>query len=172
MWHGQIVVAAESNPERITMSVSNWIGLGCASMILSVIIGCAGRPALFPNSDTNLRKTSAQFAADSARRFPYPAYIPSGTAKGVAAVDVQLDTVQLTNQSDEDWTNIDVWLNKAYVVHVPKIEAKRGLRTLNFQMFFNDKGDSFPTNNLKHPVNTIEIVMNEKLWTVKNKLAE
>ena len=57
-----------------------------AVVTLGPLVGCAGRPSLIPNSDPALRKTSAQFASDAAKRHPFNAALPSGgTAKAKPA---------------------------------------------------------------------------------------
>ncbi|CAN5517167.1 hypothetical protein BH10PLA1_BH10PLA1_22230 [soil metagenome] len=134
--------------------------------LAAAAVGCAGRPSILPNSDESLRKTSAQFAADAVKRFPYPGGKAIATV-GKADVDVMRDVVQLCNLSNEPWTDFDVWLNGGYVVHVGKIEANGGIRTLDFQMMFNDKGESFPTDNDKYPLKSVEIFRDGKLYKVQ-----
>ena len=46
----------------------NWTLSLIAGLGLALFAGCAGRPSLLPNSDKDLRKTSAAFAADAAKR--------------------------------------------------------------------------------------------------------
>ena len=120
-----------------------------AALILAALAGCAGRPSLLPNSDPAMNKTSAQFAADAAKRGPFNASLPNGgDAKGRAQVGYGLDTVQLVNLSGEDWENVEIWINRQYVVFVPRIAAKsERAKTLNFQMFYDDKGHYFPVDN-------------------------
>jgi hypothetical protein len=149
------------------MVVSKLARVACLSIgLAAAIAGCEGRTSLIPNSDPSLRKTPAEFAADAVKRFPYPDLPAGGEANGRAAMDVMRDVIQLANLSDEDWTNFDVWVNQSYVVHVPKIEA-HGIRTLDFQMMFNDKGESFPTDNTKHPIKTVQITHDGKMQNVK-----
>jgi hypothetical protein len=96
-----------------------------------------------------LRKTTAQFAADAKKRFPFPAQLaPGGPANGRAQVGYSADVIELLNASDEDWVDVELWANRQYVVHVPKIAAgKQRVTTINFTMLFDDKGHSFPVNN-------------------------
>src|SRR4051794_5817775 len=109
-----------------------WIGIFSWCVLVIGVVGCTDKPSLFPNSDPTLRKTKAEFAADAKKRFPYPGPATQD-AQGTAAVDVEYDKIQLTNQSAEEWRNIDVWVNRSYVIHVPKVEAVGtgiGIRTL------------------------------------------
>ena len=52
----------------LAMKMQDAIVLWALSVLALGLGGCAGRTSLFPNSDTNLRKTSAEFAADAAKR--------------------------------------------------------------------------------------------------------
>ena len=155
------------------MFASKFARYGSLVIVLSAaMVGCARRPSIIPNNDPALRKTSEWFAQDAAKRQPFPTTAPfAGALNARAEVDVMLDKLQIANFSDEELTNVDVWVNHAYVVHVPKIEAnvqgKPGTRTLDFQMMFNDKGQSFPTDNDTYPVNTVEIISNGKMYSVR-----
>jgi hypothetical protein len=139
-----------------------------------LLAGCEGRPSLFPNSDPALHKTSTQFAADAARRFPYPAGAPrGGTAQGRAEIDVMLTRLQILNYSDQDWKNIDIWVNQSYVCHVPNIPAgKQKVETVEFEMLYNAKGDFFSTNGGKNPINLVEIYRDGKLSQIPISMAD
>jgi len=143
-------------------------------MIISVmaLAGCAGRPSILPNTDKNLRKTSAQFAADAAKRQPYKSDAPrGGTIAARAQVGYMLDRLEVVNLSDTDWSNVEIWVNKKYVLFLPIME-KGKLKALPFQMLFDDGGNSFPTDNNKIRVETVEILKDGKLYDVTTKLAD
>ena len=56
--------------------------------------------------------------------------------------------MQLVNLSGEDWENVEIWINRQYVVFVPRIASRsERAKTLNFQMFYDDKGHYFPVDN-------------------------
>lgn len=153
---------------RISLS---YLGLW-AAVILMTLVGCAGRPALIPNPDKNLRKTSAQFAADAAVRFPYKADAPrGGEAVARAQVGYALDRVDLVNLSPDTWENVEVWVNQAYVIHLPVVEPNK-LKILNFQMLFDNKGRSFPTDNKKVMVDKVEVFRDGKMFDVPVKLGD
>ncbi|HEY8748758.1 MAG TPA: hypothetical protein VIM11_12335 [Tepidisphaeraceae bacterium] len=140
-----------------------------------VLAGCEGRPTLFPNSDANLRKTSTEFAADAAKRFPYPgeAATKAGEISGRAEVDVMLGQLQILNSSDDDWKEIDVWVNKSHVCHIPIIpKGKEKVETVAFAMMYNAQGKYFSTENGKNPVNRVEILRDGKLYTIPVRLAD
>ena len=152
------------------MFAKTFVRIAGLALTASAMVGCAGRPSIVPNNDPALRKTSAQFAADAVKRFPYPG-AATETANGQAEPELMREVVQIVNFSKEDWTDLDFWINGAYVVHVPKIEAyatdKPGTRTLDFQMFFNEKGQSFDTDKGKNPIKTVEMNRDGKMYKFK-----
>lgn len=141
-----------------------------AAACLAMVAGCAGRPSLVPNSDPALRKTSAQFASDAAKRHPFNASLPSGgAAQGRAQVGYGRDTVEVVNLGAEDWHNAELWVNRTHVVFIPRVRAGAGrVTTINFQMLFDEKGRSFPTNNSvpQRMVRQLELVRDGQVYTV------
>jgi hypothetical protein len=159
------------------MSLSRVVaGIVVSLFVAALAAGCSGRPSLIPNSDPALRKTSAQFAADAARRQPFNTSLPSaGQAKGRAQVGYGMDTVQVVNLSDEDWDNVELWLNRTFVVFVPKIPAHGDrVKTLNFQMFFDDRGHYFPLDNSTpdRMVQQLEMVRGGQVYSIPVKIAD
>ena len=140
----------------------------------AILGGCEGRPGLVPNSDPALNRTSTQFAADAAKRFPYPSTLPrGGTADGRAEVDVMLTRLQILNSSDEDWNNIEIWVNQSYVCHIPSIpKGKQKVETIGFEMLYNANGDYFSTSGGKNPINLVEMKRNGKLYQLPIVLAD
>ncbi len=140
-------------------------------VVLIILAGCAGRPSLIPNSDKNLRRTSAQFAADAAKRHPYKSNAPrGGEAVARAEVGYMLKQITIANLSQETWNDVEVWLNQKYVVGLPIMEPGK-LKTINFQMLFDDQGNYFTTDN-KQMVNKVEIFRDGKMYDVKTKLGD
>lgn len=146
------------------------LALATAAMILT---GCAGgRPALMPNPDKNLRKASAQFAADAAVRHPYKAEAPrGGEAIARSQVGYTLDRLDLINLSSDEWQDVEIWVNQKYVVHLPRVEPNT-LKIINFQMLYDDKGNYFPTNNKKVLVNKVEMLKDGKMYDIPVRLAD
>lgn len=156
------------------MSTSSRLALSILGLVVASLAGCEGRPALVPNSDPTLNKTSTQFAADAAKRFPYPSSLPhAGTADGRASVDVTLTRLQILNSSDEDWNDIDLWVNQSYVVHIRSIpKGKQKVETVGFEMLYNSTGDYFSTSGGKNPVNLVEMRRNGKMYQIPIVLAD
>ena len=154
---------------RITARVSCYF-----AVVVCGLVGCEGRPSLLPNSDPNLNKTSTQFASDAAKRFPYPASAPkAGEAQGRAQVDVMMAQLQILNYSDEDWNNIDIWVNQSYVCHIPRIpRGKEKVETINFQMLYNDEGHYFWTSGGRTPMQVVEMYKGGKRYDIPLALAD
>src|SRR5437763_15943917 len=88
------------------------VGMVLAVVCLSVAAGCQGRGALIPPTDPDLKKTAAQFAADSAKR-QYPASAPrGGELQAMASIDYGVfNRVEIMNLSDEDYNDVEIWMN-------------------------------------------------------------
>ena len=136
------------------------------------ITGCTKQATFFANSDPALNRKPADFSADAANRHPFKADLPkAGAADGVARLDYTLEVVQLTNLSGEQWDDLEVWVNGTYVVHVPKIEAGK-LRTLNFKMFYDGRGNTIPKSVNGQPrIQTVQILRSGAIYDVPAKIA-
>ena len=151
-----------------------YLRLSILVVIVGMFAGCAGRAEIFPNSEKSLRRTSAEFAADSAKRFPYKADAPrGGIAVARAQVGYTVNKLEIENLGDDDWDDVEIWVNKSYVVWLPKLKARPGKVTaIPFQAIFNDEGHSFPTDNRKTLVNLVEVYHDGKMYEVKTQLAD
>jgi hypothetical protein len=136
-------------------------------------VGCAGRVSLLPNSDRARRQTPAQFAAQAAKR-SYPVDMPDGgVIEGRAQVAYESNYIQVLNLSSEDWTDIELWVNRKYVVHVPRIEAgTKRVKSFTFMMLYDDQGNPFPSDNRKQMIDSLEIVKDGKRYGIPLKLAD
>ena len=148
--------------------------IACGLIALGTLAGCEGRPSLIPNSDPNLRKTSTQFAADAAKRFPYKADAPrGGEANGRAQVGYSVNKLEIENLGDDDWDDVEIWVNRSYVVWLPKLKARPGkITAIPFQAIYNQDGHSFPTDNRKTLINSVEVYHDGKMYDVKKQLAD
>jgi hypothetical protein len=136
------------------------------------MIGCAGRPALIPVSDPDLKKTSAEFAADAAKRSYKPEAARGGDAQAQAEVNHGMfNRIEAINLSEENWNNVELWVNGQYVVHLANWPAKQ-LKKVNFQMLFDNNGKSFPIDNKTVRVQKIEVERDGKFYNVPMVLAD
>jgi hypothetical protein len=140
--------------------------------IAMLLAGCSGQTELLPNSDKNLRKTPAQFAADAARRFPFRVDLPSsGEAQAGAQVDYTLDEIYIRNLSGTEWTDVELWVNRQYVVFLPVMQPDVA-KTINFRMLYNVDGQFFPLDNNKVRIEQLEMIREGKLYTVPMRLRD
>lgn len=142
-------------------------------LVLGVLLaaGCYDGPTPFPPADKNLRKPTPQLAADAAKRHPFKADAPqAGLAAARAEVDYGfLHLINLTNLSDEDWTAVEIWVNRKYVVFVPSI-PRNVQETLNFQLFFDDSGFNLPLKGTR--VEKLEMLKDGKIYQIPLHLAD
>ena len=135
----------------------------------ALIVGCQGRPTLFPNPDPSLRKTSTQLAADAARRFPYKADAPHAVETSARAqVAYSLNRLEVVNFSEEDWSDVEVWVNRRYVCHVPRMESRK-LKEVHFPMLYDDTGAYFPFDNKEMRIETVELFRDGTMYAVTVK---
>ena len=143
-----------------------------AALSLASLIGCSGRPTIIPNTDKSLRKTSAEFSADAAKRHPYKSDAPrGGEAVARATYGYTLNQLDVVNLSEEEWADVEIWVNGQYVVFLPKMEPKK-LKTIAFQMLFDDKGNYFPLDNKKVQVKKVEAYRGGKMYDIPVKLGD
>ena len=135
--------------------------------------GCNGRVAILPNSDKALNRTPAQFAAEAAKR-SYPTDMADGgKADARAQVAYEVDQINLLNLSAEDWTDLEIWVNHKYFLHLPRLEAgKKRVKTITFLMLYDDQGAPFPSNNMKQRIDSLEMVREGKKYTIPLVLAD
>ncbi|MEA2711768.1 MAG: hypothetical protein QOF78_4369 [Phycisphaerales bacterium] len=146
--------------------------IGAIALSIVGVIGCSGRPALIPNPDKNLRKASAQFAADAASRHPYKAEAPrGGEAIARSQVGYTLDRLDVINLSKQEWKDVEIWVNQKYVVFLPKVEPNT-LKIINFQMLFDGKGNYFPTDNNKVMISKVEVLKDGKMYDLPVRLGD
>lgn len=147
-----------------------------AAAVLTVggaaLVGCSGRPTLLPSDDPTLQKTSTEFAVDAAKRFPYKADAPrGGDAHGRAEIGYELNRIELANLSDHDWTDVEVWINQGYVLHLTLLKKGED-RTLPLQMFFDDSGHYYPTSGGNRIIKKIELYAGGKMYDVAVQTAD
>ena len=152
--------------------VIGWSLSAVSVVCLSLLVGCQGRGALIPPSDPDLKKTAAEFAADSAKH-SYPENAPrGGDLQALASIDYGVfNRIEIMNLSDEDLPDLEVWANEKYYFHVTKW-PKRSLKKINFATLYDRDGRPFPMDNNKRRISKIEVLKDGKLYNVPTKLAE
>ncbi|HZZ43200.1 MAG TPA: hypothetical protein VFE58_09700 [Tepidisphaeraceae bacterium] len=133
--------------------------------------GCMERTGFLPNQDPSLRKLDKQFTADAANRFPYKDSAPRGTTDARAEVDYMFKYVGIANLSDTPWKDVEVWINRQYVVSV-SAWPKDSLKRLQFSMFRDERGNWFTTDSGRHPIKTVEVYTDGKMYDIPLFLAD
>ena len=145
-------------------------------VLTATLAGCSnGSPSILPNPDPQLRKQSTQFAADAAAHHPYKADAPrGGKAQAQAAVNYGLDDIVVANLSNEDWKDVEIWVNQKYEITIPLIAKssadKPMFEKLFFQAIFDEAGNHFPYS--KERVQKLEVYHDGKMFDVPLELAD
>lgn len=129
--------------------------------------GCVGEtsPGILPNNDPTLRESGRQLRDDASKRV-YEADAPrGGEAEARAQYNLMSKNFDLVNLSDEDWQRVDVWINQKYVLHVARME-KQVAKRLDFDMFYDQNGEHFKTEDGNNPLQSLEIFCDGKMYTV------
>ena len=151
--------------------------LSAALFLVGVVSGCEGRTAILPNSDGQLNKSPVKFAVDAAKRH-YEADAPSGgEAEARGEANYTLKQLSIGNLSQEDWKDVEIWINQKYVVFlpsIPKFNKADGIRTIKFQMFYDNTGEHFPASlfSSKVIVDKLQIFRDGKMYDVPLRLAD
>src|ERR1700722_20295450 len=129
----------------------------CGFFALIAFEGCTTRPPFLTNADPALRKSNAEFAADAAKR-SYEADAPKGgNANEGTEVDYGIHRLSVVSCSSEDWNNVEIWLNKRYVVLIPQVPAHAArAEMLSFESFYDQNGNYFPLDSSVAPIETVE----------------
>lgn len=147
-------------------------GAAAGSLVL-LLAGCTTRPAYFPNADPALRKDQWQFAADARTRH-YEANAPrGGMADGGVEIDYAVRRLNLVNSSPTDWTNVEIWVDKKYVIFVPRVLAHaQRAELLDFNTIFDQGGRPLPPDISTTPINTVEMFRDGKMYDLMVRLAD
>lgn len=147
--------------------------LTAPALTLLALAGCQRNAVILPNSDSSLNKPAKVFAEEAAARFPYPADLErGGQLPARAEIGYMVDVITLVNFSKTDWTDVELWVNKSYVIPLaslpststPGVKATR----IPFKIIYNDRGQHFPSQGTT--IDTLELKLNGKLHEVPKQL--
>jgi len=135
------------------------------------LAGCEGSVSLLPNADPALRKPPAVFSADAARR-EYETKAPEVRQPDFRAqYALIMKEIDLANISNQDRSNVEVWINGKYVVYCPSFEKKTA-KALPFTMFYDQAGHHFDTGGGTNPIKSIQVYCDGKMYDVTAPVAD
>jgi hypothetical protein len=132
-------------------------------------LGCEARPGFYPNQDPTLREPIKTLRADGSQRL-YPSEAPR--VKGIAAraqIGYMSKTIDVANLGDEDWKDVEVWVNETYVCFLPIVQHGV-LKSIPFNALFDREGNYIPRNSSTFIVQSVEVYIGGKLYEVKTQL--
>lgn len=138
-----------------------------ALLAFLALAGCRNATWL-PNTDGALNKPAKEFAADAAARFPYPADAPRG-GEFLARAEVGYDAnvINLGQFSGAPLSDVELWVNKSYVVFLPNIETGRA-KLIPFKVIYNDQNQHLPEKGVM--VESVELKVNGTLYKVPTQV--
>src|ERR1700722_20961280 len=137
--------------------------------------GCTSRPSFVrsANADPARRKSNAEFAQDASLPQYESNASPAGAANGGAVIDYGFHYLSLVNSSNQDWINVEIWVNQKYVIMIPKISANAAqAEIVSFDMIYDSHGASFPTDSAKTPITSVEVFDSGKMFSLMTQLAD
>lgn len=134
---------------------------------LVAVAGCKNA-TMFPSTDGTLNKPAAEFAADAQSRFPYPSSLANaGPIRGLAEVGYDANVINLANYSGEPWADVELWVNRSYVLHLSGVETNKA-KLLPFKLFYDASGQHLPEQGVY--VTTLELKRDGVLYTVPTQI--
>ena len=109
--------------------------------------------------------------ADAAKRHPFKEDAPRGTANARAEVDYMYRYLGIVNLSEQHWNDVEVWVNRQFVVHVPKWQDGT-LKRIQFSMLRDERGNPFTSDAGRRPVKRVEVYTDGKMYEIPLVLAE
>jgi hypothetical protein len=135
---------------------------------LLALAGCMDRATIFDNPDPNLDRPISAFRSDALDRFPYKAEAPKQKEiRARAQVGYPYNRLEVVNFSEQDWENVELWVNRKYVCLIPKMQSRK-LKEIHFPTLMDEKGKSFPMNSHKSEdlIRTVEVFRDGKMYQV------
>ena len=138
------------------------------ALALLALAGCTRNATWLPNSDGALNKPAKEFAADAASRFPYPGDAPrGGEFQARAEVGYDANVINLANFSGGPLTDVELWVNRSYVVFLPRVEVGK-TKFIPFKVIYNDQGQHLPESGVY--VEALELKLGGTLYEVPKRV--
>lgn len=132
------------------------------------LAGCRDRAVMMPTSDPSLNKSAATFATEAAKRFPYPVDAQrGGELRARAEIGHMWNVINLVNYSGENWSDVELWVNRTYVIPLAKLETGKNKR-IPFKILYNEHGRSFPDGGVM--IDTLELKKDGQMFDVPKQI--
>jgi len=135
--------------------------------VLSLVVGCKiERATIIPSDVPSLNRPATQLSRDAVARFPFPAdFERGGEIAARAEVGYSINSINLLNYTGQNWTDVDLWINRQYVVNLSDVPTGK-LVSINFKHLFSDQGVHFPTDNSVIKVRRVELRQGIRIFDV------
>ncbi|HTW94497.1 MAG TPA: hypothetical protein VMD30_06880 [Tepidisphaeraceae bacterium] len=153
------------------MKMISRLALGLLAVGMTCSLLACDSMYVFTNSDAALRKSPTQFAADAAKRHYEADALTTEDSGARAQYDLTIRSINITNLTDSDWSDAEIWVNHQYVVYLPSFEGRTD-KTISFGMFFDQSGNKFDTEGGRNPLKSLEIFRDGKMYSVPFSLTE
>lgn len=143
-----------------------------ATVAAGMLAGCrSGYTTVLPNKVESLNRKPAEFAADAAKR-TFPEDLPTArTQQFRAETQYTFDTLDLVNLTGGPLNDVEVWVNRKYVVFLPTL-PDREIVTIPFVTIYDDAGHHFPLNNSQVQVQSVHVLTDGELLEVPTDIAD
>jgi hypothetical protein len=141
-------------------------GLCATAILCGALAGCGDQPTLFANPDPELQHTNKEWQGEAQAHFPYKSDAPhEKEAKVRAQVGYDLNRLEVVNFTGKDWDDVEVWVNRRYVCHLPKLQDRQ-LKEVHFSMLYDAVGNTFPWDNSKVRVEKVELYHDGTMYDI------
>lgn len=144
---------------------------GLSALLLGsfFVVGCASSDSPLIRREPQLEKPATELAADAAKR-SYPAAIPvGGDVKLRAQVDYTLNYLQIYNLSKSDWADVEVWVNRQWVVHLQSLPGKK-FTHISFGKLFDRNGKRYSEDH--GYIKQLQLVHQGKIYNIRHQLTD
>lgn len=142
-----------------------------AAMVAGALaVGCAsGTNRLNPNPEKSLQK-KPQELVEYAAGLEYPADAPRAEVSPIVAeIDYGIDVINLVNLGNEDFQDLDVWVNRQYVVKLASLPVGRQ-RGINFHILYDKDGQRAPVKGVW--IQSVELLRDGQMFPARLKIAD
>ena len=138
-------------------------------LLAAALVGCASNGN--DSARTTAQAPTAPELAAYAGAHKYPATQPaSNDLRAAAIVSRDRGIIKIYNFTNQPVANPDVWVNEAFVQHLPGIAPGSAPVVIRFSDLYNGLGQQFSSQN--EQVRSVQIESDGKLYTLQGPAAD